>query len=175
MRGYRLILASAGLVMSATACGNQDIASTPAPTPGVVADSPAVSGRVTPAPSPAAAQVTAADLQDRMRKLGSAAAAVQKSLDEKNLEAVATKAEEIATLLGDVEKFWTQNRRQDAIAWAQRAREAATQTAGAAAAGDAMNAQKAATTLVKTCATCHDAYREADGNGGFRIKSGVIP
>jgi hypothetical protein len=173
MRGYALILAGAGFVMLATACGNQDFAATPAP--GGISDSATGSGRVTDPPGSTAAQVTAADLQDRMRRIGSAATSIQMLLDEKNLEDVAMKAQEIATLLGDVEEFWAQNKRQDAITWAQQARQAATQTAGTAAAGEMMKAQMAAGTLMKTCEACHDAYREMDGHGGFRVKPGVIP
>ena len=172
MKGCPLIFA--GFALLTTACGNQNIAATARPAPGIVSDSATAGAPSTPSPSPAAAQLTTADLQDRMRKMGIAATSVQMSLAEKNLEDAATKAQEIATLLGDVEKFWAQQNRQDAIAWAQQARQAATQTAGAAAAGDAMKTQMAAGTLLNTCQTCHDAYREADGNGGFRLKPGAI-
>lgn len=172
MKGGPLILA--GFVMVTAACGDRELPATATPASDVVAASATASGPVTQSPSPAAAQLTSADLQDRMRKIGAAAASVQMLLAEKNLEDVATKAQEIATLLGDVEKFWTQNHRQDATTWAQQARQAATQTAGAAAAGDAMKAEMAAGTLLSTCRTCHDAYREADGNGGFRLRPGAL-
>jgi hypothetical protein len=172
MKSHALILLA--FVMFTAACADQDIAASAAPAFGTGSDSTSISGRLTQAPSPAAAQLTAADLQDRMRKMGSAVASVQMLLADKNLKDVATKAQDIATWLGDVEKFWTQNHREDAVTWAQQARQIASQAAGAAAAGDAMKAQMAASTLANTCRTCHDAYREADGNGGFRIKPGVV-
>jgi hypothetical protein len=162
MKSSCVILAS---VLAATvACESKDRVA--------AAASAAVSTTQTPAP--AAVRLTAADLQDRMQKIGSAAASAQMHLMEKRLMDTAKEAQDVATLLGDVEKFWAQNNRPDAVAWAQQARQAATQLAGTAAAGDAMKAQMAAGSLMGNCQMCHDAYREPDGKGGFRLKAGTI-
>ena len=163
MNTYWLI-AAASVVAVTTACGGrEDVAAATTP-----------AAATTQAPSPAAVQLTAADLQDRMQKIGAAAAAAQMHLTGKRLPDTAKEAQDVATLFGDVEKFWAQNNRSDAVAWAQQARKAATEFAGAAAAGDAMKSQVAATSMMGNCRMCHDAYREPDGRGGFRLKAGVI-
>jgi cytochrome c553 len=58
--------------------------------------------------------------------------------------------------------------------FAQNARMAATEAAGAAAAGDGMKALAAANTMAAQCKQCHGMYREGDAQTGFHIKPGVI-
>jgi hypothetical protein len=73
-----------------------------------------------------------------------------------------------------VEKFWTQHNRADAIKLSQQARTYATEAAGAAAAGNVAKATTIASNMGGTCKQCHGLYRESDGQGGYRIKPGVL-
>jgi hypothetical protein len=125
-------------------------------------------------PSQAAERLTPADLDERMRKIGPAADSLRMALIENRLGEAAKEAQEIALWFGDVEKFWAQNARPDAVTWSQRARRAATDTAGAAAGGDRVKALAGSKTLLANCDMCHAAYREADGHRGFRIKAGAL-
>jgi len=87
----------------------------------------------------------------------------------------AKEAQDLALWMGEVERFWAQNRKADAVAWTQAARRAATDAAGAAAGGDAKKTLAATLTLQNNCSMCHAAYREGDATTGFRIKSGALP
>src|SRR5262249_50030169 len=139
------------------------------------------SGGAAPAPAPAAttakatptAQLTPADLEASMKKIGPAFGAINKNL-QGNLTAVASEAETVATEFGSVERFWAQHNKPDAVKWAQDAGNAASDLAGAAAASDAAKAQTSAQALGGQCKSCHTAYREGTQQTGFKIKAGAI-
>jgi cytochrome c556 len=61
------------------------------------------------------------------------------------------------------------------VKWAAEARTQASEAAGAAAAANAAKATAAAENMGAACKQCHGTYREPDGQGGYRIKPGVIP
>jgi len=124
--------------------------------------------------SEAQATLTAADFQQLMQKIGPSFESLQKSLKEKSGEAAAKEAQQLGDLFGGVEKFWTQHNRADAIKLAQQARTYATETAGAAAAGDIPKAATISSNMGGACKQCHGLYRESDGQGGYRIKPGVL-
>lgn len=122
----------------------------------------------------AAAQLTVADLDERMKKIGEGTTSVRKLLMANQLADAAREAQGVGLWLGDVERFWAQHRKADAVAWTQAARRAATDAAGAAAGGDATKALAATATLEGNCSMCHAAYRDGDANSGFRIKAGMV-
>jgi hypothetical protein len=123
----------------------------------------------------AAATLTAADLDGWMKKIGTATTSLRAHVMASQLAEAAREAQDVALWLGEVERFWAQNRKADAVAWTQAARRAATDAAGAAAGGDAMKTVAATVTLQNNCGMCHAAYREGDATSGFRIKSGAVP
>jgi hypothetical protein len=139
-----------------------------------------VAGGAAPAPPAAtastqgAARLTPADLEDRMEKIGPAAASMRTHLMANQLSDASKEARDLAAWFGDVERFWSQNNKADAVTWAQQARQAATDTAAAATAGDGMKALMVSGNMFATCKMCHGAYRETDPAGGFRIKAGVL-
>jgi cytochrome c556 len=99
---------------------------------------------------------------------------MQKIVQGNQTDNVAKTAQQLGDLFGGVEKFWTQHNRADAVKFAQQARAYASETAGAAAAGDAAKASAAAGNIGGACKQCHGTYRESDGQGGYRIKPGVL-
>jgi cytochrome c556 len=109
-----------------------------------------------------------------MKKVGPTNGAMRKKIMGGALMDAATDANALATLFGDVEKFWTQYKKQDAVKWAAEARMNASATAGAAAAGDMAKAQMAADAILASCKQCHGMYREGDQQTGFRIKAGAL-
>jgi len=122
----------------------------------------------------AAARLTPQDLEARMKDIGSTYPAMRMHLMANQVADAGKEAQQLAVWFGDVERFWAQNNKADAVTWAQDARKFATEVAGAAAAGDAMKATQAAANMQGACKQCHGTYREMDPAGGFRVKAGVL-
>jgi hypothetical protein len=122
----------------------------------------------------AAAKMPPNALDPIMKKIGPTNAEMRTKLMNNVLDEAGTDAVALAELFGEVERFWAQNNKPDAVKWAQQARANASEAAGAATAGDAMKAQAAANNMLGACKQCHGTYREMDPAGmGFRIKPGV--
>lgn len=122
----------------------------------------------------AAAQLTPQDLEARMKNIGSTSQGMRMHLMANQLAEASNEAEQLAVWFGDVERFWAQHKKTDAVKWAQDARTFATAVVGAATAGDATKATQAANNMQGACKQCHGTYREMDPAGGFRIKTGVL-
>ena len=120
------------------------------------------------------AKMGAQDLEQLMQKIGPTYQGLRKTLEGTDPADAAKQAQQLAELFGGVEKFWTQFNRPDAIKWAGEARTQASEVAGAAAGGNAAKASAAADNLGGACKQCHGTYRESDGQGGYRIKPGVV-
>jgi len=131
-------------------------------------------GRTAAAGAQAQARMTEADYDAIMKKVGPTNGAMRMKLMGGMLKEAATDAQALAGLFGDVEKFWAQHNKQDAVKWAAEARSNASEVAGAAAAGDGMKAQTAANNILGSCKQCHGMYREGDAQSGFRIKPGTL-
>jgi len=122
----------------------------------------------------AQAPMTEADYDGLMKKVGPTNGAMRKKIMGNMLADAAKDAQTLATLFVDVERFWTQQKKADAMKWAGEARKFATETAAAAAAGDQMKTQQAADNMLGDCKQCHGMYREGSAEAGFRIKPGTI-
>jgi cytochrome c556 len=122
----------------------------------------------------AAARMTEQDYEKLMKQVGPTYQSLRKNLQDNKIADAAKEAQQLAELFGNVEKFWAQNNREDAVKWAAQARTYAAEAAGAATAGDAAKANAAAGNMGGACKSCHGTYRESDGAGGYRIKPGVI-
>ena len=109
-----------------------------------------------------------------MRIIGPTSGALRMKLMMNQLPDAAKDAQTLAMAFGDVERFWQQNNKADAVMFAQTARMSASEAAGAAAAGDGMKALAAANTMQAQCKQCHGMYREGDAQTGFKIKAGVL-
>lgn len=122
----------------------------------------------------AAARLTVQDYDALEKRVGEAYPTLQKHLMARQLTNAAEAAEELAVTFGEIERFWAQNKKSDAVKWAQDARTWATEAAGAATAGDVTKANRAAANMQGACKQCHGAYREADATGGYRVKPAAL-
>jgi cytochrome c556 len=119
-------------------------------------------------------RMNATDLEQLMQKIGPAYQTLRKTLQASDTAEAGKQAQQLAELFGGVEKFWMQHNRPDAVKWAGEARTNASEAAGTAAAGSAAKATAAADNMGGACKQCHGTYRESDGQGGYRIKPGVL-
>ena len=155
------------VALGVAGCGGRDSSpSTPS------ANAPAGGGAS--AQSTAPAPMTPADLQAAMKIIGGRYGAMLKKLKENDAAGAAADGKELATQFGNVEKFWAQHNKADAVKLAQEAGANASAAAGAAAANDVPKAMMAAQNIGGACKQCHGLYREGDATTGFRIKAGAI-
>lgn len=131
-------------------------------------------GTAAPSAENPATRMTEQDYEKLMEQIGPAYQSLRSQLQGGELTQAATGARQLAELFGGVEKFWSEHDRADAGKWAAAARTHASNAAGAAAAGDANKASASAENMGAACKQCHGAYRESDGQGGYRIKPGVL-
>jgi len=122
----------------------------------------------------AAARMTPEQLDAAMKTVSSTNTALGMKLMSNDLPGAAKDAQTLATTFADVERFWAQASKADAVKLAQQARMAASETAAAATAGDAMKAAAARSNMTATCKQCHGVYREGDAQTGYRIKAGAL-
>lgn len=122
----------------------------------------------------AAALITVQQYEEVEQRVGESYPALQQHLMARRPNEAADAALELAVAFGEIERFWAQNRKADAVKWAQDARAGATQAAGAVSAGDFAKANQAAANMQAACKQCHGVYREADAAGGYRIKSAAL-
>jgi len=118
--------------------------------------------------------VTPEQLDAAMKSITAANGALGTKLMANDLPGAAKDAQTLATAFADVERFFTQANKTDAVMWAQQARTGASGAAAAAAAGDAMKATAARGNMTATCKQCHAVYREGDAQTGYRVKAGTI-
>jgi cytochrome c556 len=132
-------------------------------------------GTAAPSAGTPATRMTEQDYEQLMEQIGPAFQALRKNLQGGgNTDDAAKEAKNLAELFGGVEKFWTEHKVEDATKWAAMARTHASNAAGAAAAGNTDKAAASAENMGGACKQCHGTYRESDGQGGYRIKPGVI-
>lgn len=124
--------------------------------------------------APAQTRLTEQNYEELMKKIGPAYQSLRKNLQANSTAEAAKEAQQMAEWFGGIEKFWTQHNRPDAAKLAEQARTDATEVAGAAATGNAEKAEAVANNMGGQCKQCHGLYRESDGHGGYRIKSGAL-
>ena len=164
------------LVVGAGCGGRDDTPATPAataPQAGAGASAGATA-QAAPAAPAAAAAVTEAQVEAAMKQIQQSNGALQKSIKGNMLADAATAAKQLATAFADVERFFQQHKRTDAVTLAQQARTGANDAATAAAAGDATKAAAGAAAVGATCKQCHSVYREGDATTGFRIRAAAL-
>ena len=122
----------------------------------------------------ASARMTPDQLDAAMKTISTTNAALGMKLMSNDLPGAAKDAQTLATTFADVERFWAQANKEDAVKLAQQARMGASEAAAAATAGDGMKAAAARSNMTATCKQCHGVYREGDAQTGYRIKAGVL-
>lgn len=165
MRYFCGLIASLAL-MGSVACAQKNApGATPKPQP-----PPSGTGMS----APAQAKLTEQNLEELMKKIGPTYKTLTDHLRANETADAGKDAQQLAEWFGGVEKFWTQHNRPDAVKFAESARTFASEAAGAAAAGNGDKSSAAANNLGGVCKQCHGNYRESDGQGGYRIKPGII-
>ena len=122
----------------------------------------------------AAARMTPEQLDAAMKIINTTNATLGMKLTSNDLPGAAKDAQTLASTFADVERFWAQANKADAVKLAQQARMAASESAAAATTGDGMKAAAARSNMTATCKQCHGVYREGDAQNGYRIKAGVL-
>ena len=117
--------------------------------------------------------MTPEQLEASMKGIASAQQALGAKMKGNQLADAAKDAEQLATHFGEVEKFFAQHKKSDAVTWAQQGKTSATALASALAAGDTAKATTERTNMGATCKQCHSAYREG-APGNYTIKAGAI-
>src|SRR5207253_644053 len=140
MRGYPAVSAII-LSLGLAGCAHQGASGKPATTGGATPAATSAGARSGSAPQPA---MTPMDLQAAMKKIGASYGAMMKKLQANDTAGAAGDGKVLATTFGDVEKFWAEHNKPDAVKWAQEARMHASSAAGAAAANDSAKATAAA-------------------------------
>lgn len=161
-----------GTATTATSGGSGGAAAPAAARAGGAAQQPATGGRS--AGAQAAARMTPDQLDAAMKTINSTNGTLGMKLMSNDLPGASKDGQTLATTFADVERFWAQANKPDAVKLAQQARMAASETAAAALAGDGMKAAAARSNMTATCKQCHGLYREGDAQSGYRIKAGVL-
>jgi cytochrome c556 len=118
-----------------------------------------------------AGRVTIEQHEAAMKIIAQNNGAMQKAIKSNMLADAAKNAEALSKAFMQVEQFWTQHKKEDAIKLAQTARTGTADVLAAIKAGDQMKAQMAAGNIGGTCKQCHGMYREGDPQTGFRLKA----
>lgn len=143
---------------------------------------PALKVAVLLLPSAAAGQdgpypiFTEAHLDATMTTLGPNVAGVRAALAAGDRSTAKERAIRSREQLAATITFWRDRDRQDAVGWLRAAldRLDALDTALSVEPVDEAAAAAIADELTAACAACHAAYREPDGAGGYRLKSGAF-
>jgi hypothetical protein len=109
-------------------------------------------------------------LDDAMKKVGPAAAALRTAVDGSKADAASQQLAVLKQAFAQTEAFWKSKNVAEAVKIAQDARtrvEAIEKNAGG---GDWDAAKKGVAGLNQTCGTCHGTYRERFDEGSFRVK-----
>jgi hypothetical protein len=168
--------------LATTACANKKPTGTAgtgttASTPPVAAASAAASSAQANGQTSgqeAAKRMTAEQLQAAMKTINASNGTLGIKLMSGDLPAAAKDAQALATAFADVERFFAQVNKPDAVGWAKQARMSASDAAAAATAGDAAKATAARVAMTGNCRQCHGTYREGDPQAGYRLKPGVL-
>ena len=119
-------------------------------------------------PPPYAADEKALD--ETMKKVGPAAAALRAAVDGSKADVTAQNLAILKQAFAQTEAFWKGRGVPEAAVIAQDARGHVAAIEKATAGGDWDAAKKTTATLNQSCATCHAAYRDRFDDGSFRIK-----
>lgn len=119
---------------------------------------------------------TEAHLDATMTTLGPNVAGVRAALAAGDYSTAKERAIRSREQLATTITFWRDRERRDAVQWLRAVldRLDALDTALSVESVDGAAAEAIADELAEACAACHAAYREPDGDGGYRVKSGAF-
>ena len=108
-------------------------------------------------------------LDKAMKAVGGANGALRKGVDASNAELVKTNTAILAKAFAETETFWKGRGNNEAVKFAQTARQATAAIELAAGQGNWNEAKTQVTTLGQQCQSCH-VFRERLEDGSFAIK-----
>ena len=117
--------------------------------------------------------VTPEQLEAHMKTISSTQTSLRAKMKENQLAEAAKDAQTLVTTFGEVEKFFAQRSKADAVGFSQLGKTGATAVAAALTAGDAAKANTELGNMAASCKQCHAAYREGTP-GNYTIKAGSI-
>lgn len=109
-------------------------------------------------------------LDDTMKKVGPASAALRTAVDASKAEVANQNLGILKQAFVHTESFWKSKNVPEAMKIAQDARGHVDAVEKAVASGDWDAAKKGAASLTQTCGACHNSYRERYDDGSFRMK-----
>lgn len=110
-----------------------------------------------------------ADFSKAMKTIGKSMNTL-KGLEAKTGPEAAESAQKAADAFRVTEKYWTAHSTSDAAKWTQESIGHAEALAAAAKAGETEKANAAYKSLGGTCKGCHEAHREKQADGAYKIK-----
>lgn len=109
-------------------------------------------------------------LDDTMKKVGPAAAALRTAVDGSKADVAGQNLTVLKQAFAQTETFWKSKKVPEATKIAQDAKGHVDAVEKAVAANDWDAAKKSAASLNQTCGACHNTYRERFDDGSYRIK-----
>jgi cytochrome c556 len=111
-------------------------------------------------------------LDDTMKRVGAAFAALRTGVDASNASATAPSVAVLKQAFAQTESFWKAKGVDRAAILAHEAGTRVDAIEKASAGGDWDAAKKTVATLNQSCQSCHASYRERFDDGSFRVKPG---
>ena len=120
---------------------------------------------------------TEAHLDATMTTLGPNVAGVRAALAAGDYSTAKERAIRSREQLATTITFWRDRDREDAVGWLRTAldRLDALDTALSVESVDAAAVVAIGGEIVEACNSCHAVYREPDGDGAYRVKTGALP
>ncbi|MBI3895373.1 MAG: hypothetical protein HY313_05535 [Acidobacteria bacterium] len=111
-----------------------------------------------------------AEYPNWMKTVSATASSLGKNLEAKSGDAAAADAQKLQEVFGQVKAFWEKRNVSDATQFATNAQSGFHEIGQLAAGGKFEEASAALTKVRENCAGCHNAHRERQTDGTFKIK-----
>lgn len=109
-------------------------------------------------------------LDDTMKKVAPAVAALRTAVDGSKTDAAAPQIAVLKQAFAQTEAFWKSKNVPEAVKIAQEARSRVDAVERNSAENDWDSAKKSVAALNQTCGSCHQSYREQFDEGSYRVK-----
>lgn len=107
-----------------------------------------------------------------MKRISAAFTAIRQAVATSGGNGANRNADVLTDAFADVEEFWKNGEKADALKWAGEARQHSKTLSDAVAALKWDEAKASVDALQRTCSACHGAYRQRLDDGSYRIRMG---
>ena len=111
-----------------------------------------------------------AEYQKWMKTVGATSGSLRKNLAAKDGEAAAADAKKLQGVFDEVHEYWHKKNVDDAMKFAMDARDGFRDVAEQASAGKFEDASATLKKASANCAGCHNAHREKNADGSWKMK-----